>query len=175
MKYIVNINGRDYNVEYDEASPSQILLNGKKMSFNIRQGVHPQNVSLILDNQSLMFWVERNEEGYHAHCLGRDFNIQIEDEKTRQLKSVLKAGGGKSVAGIVKASMPGMVVKTLVEPGETVQKGQGLVIVEAMKMENEIQSPVVGIVLQVNVAPQQAVEKGETLLTIEPETIGGGQ
>ena len=64
--------------------------------------------------------------------------------------------------------MPGMIVKINVEPEQKVKKGEGLVIVEAMKMENEITSPLDGTVKEIKVAPQQAVEKGETLLTIEP-------
>jgi len=173
MKYFITINNRDYDVEYNEYSPSTIRLSGKEMTFDLRQGIHPQNISLILDNQSLMFWIENNQEGYHAHCLGRDFNITVEDEKTRRLKSVLKVGGGRSVAGIVKASMPGMIVKIPVESGQVVRKGQGLVIVEAMKMENEIKSPVDGKVLEIRCKSLQAVEKGETLMIIEPEVEVG--
>jgi biotin carboxyl carrier protein len=172
MKYIININGRDYEVEYDEAAPAVVRLNGREMSFDLQQGVHPENVSLILDNLSLMFWIEQNEEGYHAHCLGRDFNIVVEDEKTRRARAILKGGAGKSVAGTIKASMPGMIVKVNVEPGQTVQKGEGVVIVEAMKMENEVKSPIDGIVKEIRVSPLQAVEKGETMLTIEPEVPG---
>ena len=172
MTYIITINGRPYEVELDESSPSNIRLNGEQMTFDMRQGVHPQNVSLILDNQSLMFWIEKNEEGYHAHCQGRDFNIVVEDEKTRQLRSVLKAGGEKSTVSSIKASMPGMVVRILVQPGDRVRKGQGLLIVEAMKMENEIKSPLNGTVKQIRVAPLEAVEKGEMLLILEPESTG---
>lgn len=172
MKYTITINGRDYDVEYDESSPSKILLSGKEMTFDIRQGIHPQNVSLLLDNQSLMFWIEKNEEGYHAHCQGRDFNIAVEDARTRQLRSLLKAGGDKNVAGSIRASMPGMVVRILVQPGDQVRKGQGLLIVEAMKMENEIKSPMNGMVKQIRITPQKAVEKGEMLLILEPEASG---
>ena len=175
MKYIININGRDYKVEYDESRASVISLNGEEMTFDMRQGVHPQNVSLILDNRSLMFWIEKNEEGYHAHCLGRDFRIGVEDEKTRHLKSILKASGDRSVAGTIKASMPGMVVKILAESGGGVQKGQGLMIVEAMKMENEIKSPVDGTIKQIRVEPLQAVDKGDVLMIIEPVNFGANK
>jgi pyruvate carboxylase subunit B len=168
MKYFVTVNNRDYQVEYDDSNPSEIQVNGKSVPFDFATGTHVENVSLILDHESLMFWIEREQEGYHAHCLGRDFNIMVEDEKSRKLKKILKAGGSKSVAGTVKASMPGMIVKIVVEPEQQVKKGDGLVIVEAMKMENEITSPLDGTVKVIKVAPQQAVEKGETLLTIEP-------
>ncbi len=168
MKYIITVNSRDYEVEYDESNPSEIQVNGKVVPFDFGTGSHRGNVSLILDHESLMFWIEREQEGYHAHCLGRDFNIMVEDEKSRRLKKILKAGGGKSITGTVNASMPGMIVKIIVEPEQKVKKGEGLVIVEAMKMENEITSPLDGTVKEIKVAPQQAVEKGETLLTIEP-------
>ena len=168
MKYYVTVNGRDYDIGYDEQTPIVIRINGKAIPFDFRQGTHPENVHLILDHQSLMFWMENNHEGYHAHCLGRDFNITVEDEKTRRLRSVLKVGSGRSVAGIVKASMPGMIVKIPVESGQVVRKGQGLVIVEAMKMENEIKAPIDGKVLEIRCKPLQAVEKGEILIIIEP-------
>jgi pyruvate carboxylase subunit B len=175
MKYFVTVNGRDYNIEYDEQSPAIIRINGKAIPFDFQQGTHPENVHLILDHQSLMFWMEKNHEGYHAHCLGHDFNIMVEDERTRRLRTVLKVGGGRSVAGIVRASMPGMIVKITVEAGQMVRKGQGLLIVEAMKMENEIKSPIDGKVLEIRVAPLQTVEKGETLLMIEPEAETSGR
>jgi biotin carboxyl carrier protein len=169
MKYFVTVNGRDYDIECNEQSPALIRVNGKTIPFDFRQGTHPENVHLIYNHQSLMFWMENNHEGYQAHCLGHDFNITVEDEKTRRLKTVLKAGGGRGVAGIVKASMPGMIVKTMVEVGQVVHKGQGLVIVEAMKMENEVKSPIDGKVSEIKVKPLQAVEKGEVLLVIEPK------
>jgi biotin carboxyl carrier protein len=63
--------------------------------------------------------------------------------------------------------MPGRVVNVLVAAGETVAQGQGLIVIEAMKMENELKSPKAGVVAEVKVAPGQTVEKGGVLIVIE--------
>ena len=67
----------------------------------------------------------------------------------------------------VESIMPGKVVRVLVKPGDTVTEGQGLVVVEAMKMENEIESPKDGKVTEVKVEPGQAVESGGALVIVE--------
>ncbi|MBT5425262.1 MAG: biotin/lipoyl-binding protein, partial [Bacteroidetes bacterium] len=69
--------------------------------------------------------------------------------------------------GEIKAPMPGLIVKLLREVGETVQKGQGVIVVEAMKMENEISAPIDGILKKCAVSPGMAVNKGDLLITIE--------
>jgi pyruvate carboxylase subunit B len=63
--------------------------------------------------------------------------------------------------------MPGLVVRVLVEPGDVVRAGQGVVIVEAMKMENELKAPADGTVARIDVQPGKTVEKGTTLVTLE--------
>ena len=79
------------------------------------------------------------------------------------------ATGKREVSGRVeiKATMPGRVVNVLVGSGDEVTAGQGVIIVEAMKMENELKSPKAGKVTEVKVAPGQTVEKGELLVVIE--------
>jgi biotin carboxyl carrier protein len=67
----------------------------------------------------------------------------------------------------VKAMMPGRIVNVLVRPGDEVARNQGLVVVEAMKMENELKSPKAGRVIMIKVSPGQTVEKGDLLLIIE--------
>lgn len=69
----------------------------------------------------------------------------------------------------VRAPMPGLVVKVLVEPGEVVQKGQGLVILEAMKMENELRAPAAGTVHRVHIQSGQAVQKNQALIELGSE------
>src|SRR5690606_16906297 len=76
--------------------------------------------------------------------------------------------GVYGTAGHVKAPMPGRVVKTLVTAGDEVTVGQTLVILEAMKMENEVQSPAPGIVVSVAVSSGEAVEAGQRLLELAP-------
>jgi biotin carboxyl carrier protein len=75
--------------------------------------------------------------------------------------------GGRAGAQSVTAPMPGRVVRVLVKPGDAVQARQGVVVVEAMKMENELRSPKAGVVRDVSVAPGTSVEAGRVLVVIE--------
>ena len=82
----------------------------------------------------------------------------------RRRKNEDQMGGG----GVISAPMPGRIARVLVEPGASVRKGAGLLILEAMKMENEIQAPVDGIVDRIFVEAGQTVESGAELAHIEP-------
>ncbi len=97
---------------------------------------------------------------------GRLFHLESVDERTMLLatSAVVVATGPQSVA----AEMPGKVVKLNVAPGTEVSEGQGVVIVEAMKMENEIPSPLDGVVKEIAVSEGQTVEEGDVLFVVEP-------
>jgi len=84
----------------------------------------------------------------------------------------LESLGGGSGSGTVEAEIPGVVVDVPVKPGDKVHQGQTLLILEAMKMQNEIPAPVTGTVSAVDVAPGQTVQAGDRLLVVEPEAGG---
>ncbi len=79
-----------------------------------------------------------------------------------------EAAGGSAGGGSVKAPMPGRVVKALVAEGDTVEAGQPVIIVEAMKMENEVAAPGAGVVRRIAVSPGDTVEAGAVLVELEP-------
>ncbi len=109
---------------------------------------------------------ERGEHGFDVTVRGRLFHFQAEDERTKLLGA--GAGGAASGPQTVTAEMPGKVLKLEVAAGEAVSEGQGIVIVEAMKMENEIRSPIDGVVTEIGVSEGETVEAGATLFTVEP-------
>jgi len=84
----------------------------------------------------------------------------------RQFGAKARAAARDGTSGTVRAPMPGRVVKVLVGPGDTVSKGTGVVVVEAMKMENELSAPVPGVIERVFVAAGDAVERGAPLVEI---------
>jgi pyruvate carboxylase subunit B len=88
------------------------------------------------------------------------------DERTRAIREMSGAAEEETEKTIV-APMPGLVLKVEVEVGQTVRAGQGVVIVEAMKMENELKAPADGVVARIEVQPGQTVEKGATLVILE--------
>ena len=96
---------------------------------------------------------------------GRQVRARVSDGRRRRRAAASQAGGDHAVA----APMPGRVVRVLVEPGERVAAGQGLAVVEAMKMENEVAAPAAGVVSDVRAAPGDSVDAGGVLVTLTAE------
>ncbi len=171
MKYQAQIEDQTFEIELlDE---QHIAIDGEILPFFLQQGSETELFSLILDGRSHQVWVENGEPradgaqpAYRVHLRGYDYDVRVDDERSLRLKEFSKTEGSSKDAGRIVAPMPGLVVKLLVEPGQEVKKGEGLVIVEAMKMENEIRSPISGTVEKINVIERQAVEKGQVLAVI---------
>jgi acetyl/propionyl-CoA carboxylase alpha subunit len=106
-------------------------------------------------------------EDWIIGAVGERFAVEVVDERTRQIRAITGAGRPRSGDGVVLAPMPGMVVRVEVVERQRVEAGAGLVVVEAMKMENELRAPWAGVVARVHVTPGQAVEKGAPLVTLE--------
>jgi len=99
--------------------------------------------------------------------------VTVRDERTRETAALTTAAPGGAAPAVVRAPMPGLVVRVEVADGQRVDAGAGLVVVEAMKMENELRAPRAGMVQTVHVAVGQAVEKGMPLVTLgspEPQS-----
>jgi len=110
------------------------------------------------------FRVERDGEDFVLTLRGRSMRIRIEDPRGWTATS-----SGKSNTGLAKVStpMPGKVVRVLVHVGDLVQASQGLVVVEAMKMQNELKSPIAGIVKQVQALEGATVSANQVLVVVE--------
>jgi len=123
-------------------------------------------VSLLIDGRS--YDVELDEVGDEVQVLveGQLLAVDVADERALRLRA---GAAGFTVTGkvTVSAPMPGKVVRVLVTPGTAVTEGQGLVVVEAMKMENELKSPKAGTVVEVFAKEGSAVEANAKLLTVE--------
>ena len=96
---------------------------------------------------------------------GRQVRARVGNGRHRRASGAAEAGGDQAVA----APMPGRVVRILVEPGDTVAAGQGLAVVEAMKMENEVASPAAGVVSAVPAAAGDRVEAGGVLVVVSTD------
>ena len=131
----------------------------------VRSG--PTIYSIIEDGQQFEAMVdERGAHGFEVLVGGRLFHLESLDERTKLLaSSALAVTSGPQT---VEAEMPGKVVRVNLAPGDAVGEGQGVVVVEAMKMENEIPSPIDGVVKRVAVSAGQTVEAGAVLFVVEP-------
>jgi biotin carboxyl carrier protein len=124
-------------------------------------------VSVIIDDRSYDISYAMNNESIELQFWNQQFTLEILDERKlrmRRARSQLDLSGPE----IIKTSMPGKVVKLLVKPGSLVEAGAGVIIIEAMKMENEIHCRQGGMVKAVHVEAGQAVESDVVLIEIEP-------
>lgn len=167
MAFIAKLGDQSYTLEIEEIEKSlyrvsvdgnEFLVDGKKTGRT--------NYSLIVDNRSFEIEVDHAEDEYRVLVDGRNYHVNLVDERR------VRIGGGQSEIqpqGRQKVSvpMPGKVIAVLVSEGDSIEKGQGLVIVEAMKMENEVRSPIAGEVKEIKVKAGDAVEGGAVLLIVE--------
>jgi biotin carboxyl carrier protein len=109
---------------------------------------------------------ERGAHGFDILVTGRLFHLEVVDERSRLL--VEQARTASEGPQAVESEMPGKIAKIHVALGSEVREGQGVVVVEAMKMENEIRSPIDGVVKELPVTEGQTVETGELLFVVEP-------
>jgi pyruvate carboxylase subunit B len=97
---------------------------------------------------------------------GRRFDVEAVDERTNAIRRLSTPAGIRAGPAQVVAPMPGLVVRVNVSPGDAVHPGQGVVVMEAMKMENELRASTAGTVRAVLVQPGTAVEKGAVLIEL---------
>jgi biotin carboxyl carrier protein len=123
-------------------------------------------LSLLVDGTSYSATLDERGSRVHVRLDGSVFPIEVLDERRLRLR---RAAGRFTVEGkqTVTAPMPGKVVKVLVAKGAQVREGQGLVVIEAMKMENELKSPKDGRVVELYVQEGQTVEGNAKLCAVE--------
>ena len=120
--------------------------------------------SLVVDGVVREVSVLGRGDAWVVQVGGRTHRLKLLDERAMRSRAKGALGSGERE---VRAAMPGKVVAVLVELGATVTQGQGLLVIEAMKMENEVGSPRAGTVQEIRVKPGQAVEAGELLAVVE--------
>lgn len=167
MRYSVKVGERRFEVEIvgDHISVDGQSVDAEVSRAHGREG----RVTVGLNGARRIVSVERWESGWLVHRDGDSFEVEVENERTRLLKKFGPAGGAASGDGRVKAPMPGLVIRVNVEEGTVVEKGQGLLVLEAMKMENEIKAPVAGKVAKILAESGQPVDKGVVLVELSGE------
>jgi len=171
-KLILHIDDKEYSAEFSEGNPN-IIINKKPFQVDLIRQMGENIFSFSVNNRICQIDFEFNEfDKSHINLNGMTFDIEITTETKKLLKQYLKQSGSGKIngAGIIKAPMPGLVIKILVEEGKPVKKADKVVIVEAMKMENALQSPIDGVVKLIKVKEGQAVEKDAVLIEIDELT-----
>jgi biotin carboxyl carrier protein len=169
MRYFATVKGRAQPVPVDieplGGGRFALVLDGQRHEVDALALDHGA-VSLLVDGES--FSVEFDESGDEVAVLVRNqvTRIDVADERKLRLRAA-RSGFIAEGRQVVIAPMPGKVVKVLVKLGDEVKEGQGLVVVEAMKMENELKSPKAGKVTELLAQEGTAVEQNARLVAIE--------
>lgn len=143
-------------------------LDGKRMSMNHAWFDSTfSGLNLILDGRSFDFRIEEVDGTLQVTYAGHRYDCQVIDKHLAELKKRAGEVGGVSGKTVIKAPMPGLVVKVTVEAGQDVKKGDRLLVLEAMKMENDVKAPRDGKVTKLAVGAGDVVEGGRELATIE--------
>ena len=171
MKYFVTVGARTIEVEVDA---TRVTVDGVALETDLAAVSGTPLYHLLLGGESWTVAVEPLEGAgrWALGLVGERVEVAVQDEQARgtEAASGTNRRGGD---GTVRAPMPGLVVRIEVAEGQQVAAGTGLVVVEAMKMENELRAPRSGTVRTVHVAVGQAVEKGASLVTLaSPEPSG---
>ncbi|MBI2796148.1 MAG: biotin/lipoyl-binding protein [Gemmatimonadetes bacterium] len=165
MKYIVQVAGERVEVELDARG---ITVNGRTVQAHLAD-VAGTPVRLVTIDDAMHRVVARRTGGKGRYALRMDgwrFDVEALDERSQVIRDLSTASARAAGPAPLVAPMPGLIVRVLVQPGDTVQAGQGLVVMEAMKMENELRAAAAGTVRAVVARPGSAVEKGALLVEL---------
>jgi biotin carboxyl carrier protein len=165
-RIVATIDGVEQELEIEELSGHALRFAIGAQTFDVDYRFSRDSaISILVGKRIFDFEVSRHSEDLLVTSRGTSVRVNIVDAARR-----VRGGGARTHAdgrAEIKAMMPGRVVNVLVKVGEEVSAHQGVVVVEAMKMENEVKSPKAGRVAEIKIAAGQTVEKGALLVIIE--------
>lgn len=170
MKLNLTVNGVDQQIEILSPAPACRFRLGEGAERTADVALPAPGVySILLDGRSYDAQVERTARHLIVTLEGHHFEIEVRDPRRWSRQAAGRAG---SDIETIAAPMPGKVVRVLVVPGDAVEAGQGLMVVEAMKMQNEMKASRAGRVLTVSAKEGATVTAGEVLATIGAAVSG---
>jgi pyruvate carboxylase subunit B len=167
MKYAVRLGSEEHDVILDGEG---VRIDGRRVAAQVTP-IDGTPVYVVTVGDEVHRVVVRRGSTVGVYVLSLDgyrLDVEAVDERTRAIRELSGVAGAPTGPAPLKAPMPGLVVRVNVQPGDHVQAGQGLVVMEAMKMENELRAQSAGRVSHVLVEPGTVVEKGTTLIELEP-------
>lgn len=171
MKYIAHVEDETFTIEI--AQDGQVLVDGRPVSVDLQSVDDPFLYSLILDNVSYEAYVEAQEEGRQVLLRGQEFLVNVREAWTHGLEPGREGWGPPTAEMVIRAPLPGMVLASPVTAGQEVSAGDLLVVLETMKMENDLRAPRAGTVQKVHVAPGEAVAADQPLVLLRTEGPAG--
>ena len=167
-KYKIELS-EDRSIEITVADDGSLTVDGVETDVDAVK-VGPETWSVIMDNKSYNVTLQSfdmNQKALVIKVNDEEFRIRIQDELDALLDKMGMSGGDSSKMGDVQAPMPGLVLEIIAKEGQAIQKGDPLIVLEAMKMENVIKATGDGTISKILVSNQDAVEKNQVLIEME--------
>jgi len=168
MDYEFLVDGKIHRLALKRTGSSVVaVVEGRSLELDVLQAT-PDSISMLAGAKSCLARVARAGDTIHVAIGGRQFRLEAPGEGSSP------AGGETSgtADGIIRAPMPGTVIKVSVAPGAEVQPGEGLVVIEAMKMEHEMRAAFRAVVDKIHVQAGQQVDALQPLLELKPLANG---
>jgi len=163
MKLSFWINGKEHKLDLRERPEGDIQVTVKNKSFRVFvEHLCSDEILLNIDGKIFDVFIESNRSTYSVGFNGRFFRIE-----KRSVSQILGSKQEKQRKREIKTSMPGKIVKVLAQKGDSVKEGQAVLILEAMKMQNEIKAPQTGTITYMGVENGVSVESNTLLFTVE--------
>jgi propionyl-CoA carboxylase alpha chain len=168
MKYVVMLDGQSIDVDVDG---DRVTVGGRTLTATLDAIPGTPLRQLLVDGRSLTLSIGALGRGrWSLSDRGERWDLEVVDERTRHVRSLTAGSDLPRGPSVLKAPMPGLVVRVEVESGAQVGAGVPLVVLEAMKMENELKAGAPGRVKSVKVRAGEAVEKGQVLVEFEADS-----
>jgi pyruvate carboxylase subunit B len=148
-----------------ERTKSGARIDGRDIDFDASV-LAAGDVHFLFSDRSERVVGVRTATGWRVRIGGREIEVELEGERDRAIREITGEGVDEPSTDL-RAPMPGLVVQVLVETGQTVAEGDGLVVVEAMKMQNELRADGVRTIASVEVVPGIAVQRDDVLIRFE--------
>jgi len=159
----------EQKLDFDvQISPAEVTVTAEGEALNVDcVQLSPNSFSLIIDGGSYYLSITEHDEGFEVTVNQQTTLVNVKDETQILLERYGFEDSEKDYAGNIQVPIPGLLVRLFVTTGDVVEKDQKLFILEAMKMENEFNSPVAGTVKNVLISEGKSVDKGDLIMEIE--------
>lgn len=164
MKYITTIDDRQFTVEIID--DKHVSVDGKVYEIDFESVSGQPVYSLIVDGRSHESYIYQGDDHWQVLMRGRLYPVKVEDEREKRLRAAAGAGVAETGEFHLRAPMPGLVVAVPVTEGQAVKRGEVILILESMKMQNELKAPRDGTIGRIRVRPGESVEQKQTLLSV---------
>lgn len=163
VRYVVLLQDEEHEVAVEDGGG--VVIDGRRREVSLVATSPPTGHSLLMDGGSVPLRARGGARGaWEIDLAGRTFGVEVLDERQARMRALSATGAGRAEIAPLKAPMPGLVVQAVVREGEVVEAGATVMVVEAMKMENELRAAGTVRVARILVGPGDAVEKAQVLV-----------